>query len=440
MPSARLVLDRIGRFVTFAMPLVLTHGRMLAEIGIDLLAVLLLVRSALSSDWGWSRTLWFRLALVWWLWQAVCSLPVGSLGIGGGPALVQALLAMRFMLFAAALQGWTLRDEAARRTMRWLICICGFYIAAQMLLQAVTGHNLFGVPRFPDGTLTGPYSAPRAAAPLSRLMLPMLLLGAAALDGAIAGRSARLLAMGGMTIGAVGIMVLAGQRMPFALFLLGLGVSAFFFRPMRPAALLAALALPALVMLARIFSPGSFRHLVLLAEAQLSHFGHSAYGAVFTRAIVIFHDNPLTGLGYDAFRHGCARSAYFHGLSWLDAASDGGGAAICVQHAHNHYLQAATNAGWPGLLLFVALVIAWLAALWPRHRPGETAVIHAWRIGLFAAVLMQEWPIASSSDFMNLPLGGWAFLLLGVGLAETAPPVAERPSDLYAQHDASSRI
>lgn len=69
------------------------------------------------------------------------------------------------------------------------------------------------------------------------------------------------------------------------------------------------------------------------------------------------------------------------------------------------------NAGVPGLILFILMVACWLKALWPGRQGSAVA------IGLFAAVVVQEWPIASASDFLNLPLGGWGFLLLGLGLA-----------------------
>ena len=38
--------------------------------------------------------------------------------------------------------------------------------------------------------------------------------------------------------------------------------------------------------------------------------------------------------------------------------------------------------------------------------------------GLFASILIQLWPIASTSAFTSMPMGGWFFLLLGWGLAE----------------------
>ncbi|NIE80116.1 O-antigen ligase family protein [Asaia sp. As-1742] len=424
------VLDRLGFGATLLLPVFLTHGRLFSEIMMDLLAIGLLARSALGLGWGWGRQFWVRVALLWWGWQIVCSLP--HIGIGSSQALTQSILAIRFPLMAAALQVWTLRDEPSRTTMRWVLITCCGYFVLQFLVQAIFGHNLFGYPRYIDGTLTGPYAHPRAAAPFSRLVLPVMMLGCAWLmarpgkapatgsPGTRNGNPHRttlpvFLAMSGLAVIVLGIMVLAGQRIPMALTALGIGICALFYRPLRPAALVGALSLPVLVLLVRVLAPQAFQHLIVLAAHQLSHFWESHYGLLFTRAIVIAQAHPVTGLGYDAFRHACANPAYLHGLSWLSTASDGGGTSICVQHAHNHYLQALTNAGLPGLFLFGGLVFACLRALWPVQ-----GAHHAWRIGLFAAFFVQEWPFASASDFLNLPLGGWAFMLLGVGLAEAA--------------------
>ena len=440
-------LDRLGFVATLLLPVFLTHGRLFSEIMMDLLAAGLLVRSATGLGWGWIRQFWVRVALLWWVWQLVCSLP--HIGLGSSQALTQALLAIRFPLMAAALQVWTLRDEKSRETMRWVLVACCGYFVLQFVVQAVFGHNLFGYPRYIDGTLTGPYAHPRAAAPFSRLVLPVMMLGCAWLvarsSPAVAKGSAQrapsigsFLAMSGLAILVLGLMVLAGQRIPMALTALGIAVCALFYRPLRPAALMGALSLPILVLLTRILAPQAFQHLIVLAAHQLSHFWQSHYGLLFTRAVIMAQAHPVTGLGYDAFRHACANPAYQHGLPWLSTSSDGGGTTICVQHAHNHYLQALTNAGIPGLFLFGGFVFACLRALWPVN-----GAHHAWRIGLFAAFFVQEWPLASASDFLNLPLGGWAFTLLGVGLAEatalTATSVPRHGATLYAEPQPVSR-
>jgi hypothetical protein len=44
------------------------------------------------------------------------------------------------------------------------------------------------------------------------------------------------------------------------------------------------------------------------------------------------------------------------------------------------------------------------------------------RAALFAAAVIQFWPIASTTGFTSMPVGGWSFLLLGWGLAEARWP------------------
>lgn len=426
-------LDRLGLAATLLCPIFLVHGRGLAEAMIDITAVAFLLRSALIRDWSWLRQSWVRIGLSWWLWLVFCSLPIGGLGQGGRDAFLQALMTIRFLVFPAALQGWTLRKPSHRLAMGWLVAASFTYIAGQFLLQALVGVNLFGDPRFHDGTLTGPYDKPRAAAPLSRLLFPVLLPAAAWLIQRDRARSGTGAGVGAGTAGAVAvllgglaIMVLAGQRMPLLLSGLGLVVAGLMLKRLRGPVLACLVSIPMLVAASAMVSPRSFGHLVLLFEHQMRHFGSSPYGLIYARALVIARTEPLTGRGFDGFRTGCVDPRYFHGMPPLsDAASDGGGAAFCVQHAHNHYLQALTDSGVPGLVLFCLMVGAWLVALARASKAGPVAqanpVMQAWRSGLFVAVLIQEWPIASTSAFTNMPLGGWFFLLLGLGLA-AAPP------------------
>ncbi len=436
MPTAavqRSVAERAMVLLTLACPVFLLHGRGLAEALIDLVAALFLWRSWVARDWGWRHLGWMRCALVWWGWLVVCSVPFGPLGIGGWSGFLQATAVLRLPLFVAALQHCVLIQPAPRRWLRWLLATACLYLLAQMLLQAVTGTNLFGVPRFPDGTLTGPYDKPRAAAPLSRLLLPVMLVAVAFLlqRAMRVGPGTRrwLLRIGSVLppLLGVAVMVLAGQRMPLLLTLLGLLVAGLLLPRLRAPLLVVLVSAPVLVAASALLAPAGFHHLVTLFDRQITHFGHSSYGLIYTRALSIAAANPLTGLGFDGFRHGCPMPGYFR--DWPPFGPPyglGGGAAICVQHAHNHYLQALTDAGIVGLVLFCVVVASWLAALargLMRPAPdGDDGLLRAWRVGLFAAVFIHEWPIASSSAFTNMPLGGWFFLLLGAGLAEPVHP------------------
>ncbi len=411
-------------------PLFLLHGRGLAEAMIAVVGAAFLARSAQTRDWTWLRTGWVRVGLLWWGWLVLCSVPVGGLGQGGWPSLWQAVATGRFLLFVAALEHWALRAGWLRRWLARLVALAGLYIALQSALQALVGRNLYGWPRWGDGSLTGPYREPRAGPPMSRLLFPAMLPRAAAWWARGRPLAAGLLALGGMAI-----MVLIGQRMPLLLTGLGLVVSGLLLPRLRlvvgACLLLAALLVPATAVL----SPPTFSHLVVRFSQQMRDFPGSPYGQIAARALAIARADPLTGRGFDGFRTGCPDPAVFQG--WRGG--DGGGAAICVQHPHNHYLQALTDGGVPGLALFCALVLAWLRGLgrglwrgaggpggrgWrrllPAAAPGEAGAeaLHALRVGLFVAALVQEWPIASASSFTSMPLGGWFFLLLGLGLAE----------------------
>ena len=68
----------------------------------------------------------------------------------------------------------------------------------------------------------------------------------------------------------------------------------------------------------------------------------------------------------------------------------------------------------PGLLLFCAFGLACLIrlgrGLWRDPDPM--------RVGLFAAMLSQLFPIQSTPSFWTMPMSGWFYLLLGWAMAE----------------------
>ena len=404
------MLDRAGLALTLALPLFLLHGRGIAEALLILLGISFMARSIVVRDWAWLRVGWVRIALAWWGWLFVCSVPAGI-----GPA-IQAAGLIRFLLLVAALEHWTLRDAAIRMWLARLLRWAALYIALQSLLQFAAGRNLYGYPRGPDGELTGPYDHPRAGPPLSRLLFPALLPVASRWIGMAGWQplAGTLLGLAG-----VAIMVLIGQRMPLLLTFLGLFVTALLLPRLRSVVLFSLIAAGLLLAVAPAVSPPAFNRLVTKFSSQMEHFPDSPYGQIAARAMAIGSAHPVLGAGFDAFRRLCDDPAYFQG--WPkdgggdESRGDGGGAAICVQHPHNHYLQAYIESGIPGLLLFSALVVAWLhgvgRGLWRDPDPL--------RVGLFVAALIQEWPIASASAFSSMPLSGWSFLMLGLGLAET---------------------
>jgi len=398
-------LGRVGTGAALATPIFLMHGHGIAEGTIALTDLCFLATSLRRRNWSWLGTRWLAITLAWWLWVLICSVLIHQGGI------LQSALQLRFFLFVAALEQFALRDGAARRWMFRVIAACAVWIVGHCAYQLVMGRNLFGWPRGPAGELTGPFGKPRAGPPLSRIILPVLLPPLAAL---LARRRALpSLAAGGLMLGAVCLMVLISQRMPLILVILGLVVAAMLLERLRPFVVVAVIAGGTLIAASAVVAPISYQRLVVRFSQQMGDFAGSHYGRLYARAAEIGLQHPWTGLGFDGFRHGCERPRYFRPA--LDGSdTDDGGATICTQHPHNFYAEALDNGGFPGLVLFVAVVLAWLTplagGLWRDPDPL--------RVGLFASVLIQLWPVASTSGFNALPMGGWLFLLLGWGLAE----------------------
>ena len=406
-------LQRLAFGLTLLLPWLLLHTRAAAEVSIDLVAACFLLRCAVERQWAWLGKGWTPVGLAWWGWLVVCTaLNIGRAG-DGGTALVQAALMLRFLVFAAALENWVLREGRERRWLLQSLSLATLYVAAQVVLQFVTGHNLYGDPRSGDGELTGPFAKPRAAPTFVRMLFPALLPPA----GRLLRRTGWRPRLGGVAllVGGVAIVVLIGQRMPVLLAGVGLVASGLLLPRLRGPVIVALVAGGALIGASAVVSPPAFYRLVTKFSRQMEDFAGSPYGLIAERAVAIAEQHPWIGRGYDGFETGCPQPRYFQGWHWPGEPSEGGGggAAMCVTHPHNHYLQALTDAGLPGLVLFCALVAAWLSRL------GGGLLRHPdpLRAGLFVAALIQEWPLASTSPLVSLPIGGWFFLLLGFGLA-----------------------
>ncbi len=394
------------------LPWLLLHFLAGVEIAIDVIAISFLVRSAIAHNWAWLSETWVRIGLAWWAWLLLCTL----LNLPEQPAanLVQAAAVLRFLVFVAALEQWTLADSQPRTWFFWSLAAATLYVALQTLLQFATGHNLFGDPRSGDGELTGPFRKPRAGPSFVRMLFPVLVpAGCAAL--ARPGRGALLAAIV-VFAAALAVVVLIGQRMPVLLGAFGLLLMALLLPRLRAPVIVALVAGGALIAASAVVSPPTFYRLVTKFSHQMEDWPDSHYGQITARSLAITGQSPIIGRGYDGFASGCALPRYFEGWHWPGhpTADQGGGAAMCVTHPHSFYLQAMTDAGLPGLILFSALVAVWLWRIGRGLLPNGSP----YRVGLFVAAIIQFFPIASTSPIISIPIGAWCFLLLGVALAE----------------------
>jgi hypothetical protein len=409
-------LNRLIECIALAAMLLVTpsllNARALADVLFSVTAILFLIHCARVRHWAWLRQGWVPFAGAWWIWEMICSLPLQPILYGSWPSLVQAAAMVRFFVFAAALEHWLLRDPRPRLWLRWVVLAVAAYIGIQCLDQYATGRDFYGFRRWADGELTGPFYKPRAGPELVRILFPAVLPPVMALIT----QKSIILRAAGVVLAALGIavMVLIGQRMPVLLTGLGLVVSALLLPRLRPVAITAIVIGGIVLAASPVISPPTYYRLVEKFSRQMDHFQVSPYGYLLRRADEITEQHPIFGRGFNGFRIGCPDPRYFVG--WTNRPGDnGGGASVCKQHPHNFYTQASTDGGYPGLILFSLMVLAWLRNLGRGLWREPDAV----RVGLFAAALIHLWPIASTSAFTSLPVSGYFFVVLGWGLAAT---------------------
>ncbi|MBV9653590.1 MAG: O-antigen ligase family protein [Acetobacteraceae bacterium] len=408
------VADRTALVATLLTPVFLMHGHAIAEATIGVANLCFLARCLLTRDWAWLRGGWIPLGLAWWGWLGVCSLPLPGLGVGEGGigSALQAAATLRFLLFAAAMQVSILQEPPARRWMYWVLASCAAYMLVNVALQFLTGYNIYGEGHSRAGELTGPFDKPRVGPPLSRLVPPVVVPIAALLLARR--RWPATIGAGALILVSACLVVVVSQRMPTILTATGLLVAAVLLPRLRPVVVIALVAGGVLVGTSAIVSPPTWKRLVVQFSSQLEHFGQSHYGFLYGRSITMAEQDPVTGRGYDGFRTGCPLPRYGE-RALEETRARFNGAEVCTPHPHNFYMQALTDGGFPGLMLFCGVAVAWLVAL-GRGLWRDPAPVRA---GLFASTLVQLWPVQSTSSFFGMPMGGWFFLLLGWGLAES---------------------
>jgi len=421
---AARVMETVAVIATIATVPTLLHARALADGLICTVDLLFLVRCAVLRDWAWTGRAWVILAGVFCIWLLLCT------ALGGNPhAIGEALVVFRLPLFAAALQDWVLRKSSARLGITLSFIAAALWIGGQSWLQLLTGHNLFGDPRWADGALTGPFFKPRAGGMLLAVFFPATLPPVVRLFGraTVLRRAAGL----SLLLVAVATMVLIGQRMPVLLMGFGLLLAALFVRSLRRPVAIALLGGGLLLALTPIVSPTTFNKLAVHFVQQMSHFWDSAYGQIYLRAMAMIRESPVFGLGLDGFRNHCADPAFFKGSIWLGVSdarispADG-----CNIHPHNYWLDVAVSGGLVGLAMFAGLAVLWLRGIGRNLVPAAEPM----RLAVLVATVVALWPLASASSLFVTDTGGWVMLTIGWGLALAEAAATAEPRSTSEPH------
>lgn len=385
------------------LPLFMFYTRALSDIAATIVAISFLLFSGLTHDWRWVHKPWIKPAALF-----CCLCLIASLSSGVRASWIQALCLPRLFLLTAAAENWILPKASRRAALGGVFLVLALWLMSQCWEQYLTGTNLMGYPRWGDGSLTGPFVKPRAGFTFLMLFFPGIMpvvlhaLHTKKLSAWAGGLLLLLLAT--LT------MVLIGQRMSNILMLFGLFLTALLVKRFRLPFLGVLVCVVAALASLPVISPPTYAKLVLKFSNQIQHFASSDYGLLFTKATIMVLNHPWLGLGMDGFRTFCHLGMQSSGLSSVGiphlVSPENAG---CNIHPHNYYLQIATTAGLPGLVVFVVTSLCWLRA-GVRNLSAECRPQQAMLFVMCCTVL---WPVASTSAFFSFPTAGWIFLFAG---------------------------
>ena len=401
--SIASLLDRLGSWLLFAMPILFVVGRAPADIAVSLIGLLFLIRSALGLGWQWLKTPWLLMALAFWAylqWVSLFALsPEDSFG--------RALPFIRFLLFAAALQHWLLTEpRAVRIFLKSLACVVAF-VLIDCLYQYQFGQDIFGKTAEGLFRLSGPFNNDVVGTFLAKVSLPLIGWWFAW----SAERGHLSWSVGGIIALMIGLMILlTGERTAFVSYGMGLFFLVLMVRSVRWPLLLIGfigmIGVGGLVMQDDDLQERFVGH----TSSDFQDFWNNRYGIIFVRAIEAWEEAPVTGVGLKNFRLTCETGNFDHKgpiESW------------CFNHAHNPYLELLSETGLLGLLMFLgvmALVLKEIAAGWRPRRPEFPLIA-----GASASLLLFLWPVMVSKSLFSNWNAMLLWLAIGLALAIARP-------------------
>ena len=392
-------LTRLRQFnlaLFLALPLAILVMRAAADAIVVIIALSFLVACARSRYWAWMREPPVAIAFVLW---AVANVIVSPFAMDVGDSFGRSLPWIRFVLFYAAVTMWLVTGERELRLVGWWMAAVIALFATDALAQHLTGVSLSGN-EIAGRRLTGILDRPNLGILLAKFGFPTL-----ALLAWFCARGARRVVVAASV--AVGLLIfvtifLTGERAATLLSLIGLSIALAWVFAMVPRLRLAATTVffgLAGVLAAVIALEERLQVRALRLADELSNFGGSSYGELFTVAFRAFADHPLTGVGLRSFRLACPEYA---SLGYIRR---------CLAHPHNIYLEWLSEGGAIAFAVFVAFVVALFVALWRLiRRDGVDAVSG----GLLAgALLVSFFPFTASQSFLS----NWPAVLLWFSVA-----------------------
>lgn len=388
-----------------ALPALLIVGQAAGDIALSVIAVLFLVRSALTGEWHWLAEPWVLVGLVVWIYLMMNA---GLVADDVAAANSRAQPFGRFIVFGAALQFWLFLKVTVRRGFLIVLGVVIAFVVVDCLIQFVTGEDLFGRP-YRDARLTGPFDEKVPGGFLARMSLPLV---AIAFAWAATSRDrTRMVGVVAATVLLALTIAFTGERAALVMYGFGLVLLFLFLPGARRPLFVTGMAGLALLVVAVTVHPTLSQRLVGHTTHDLTNFWERRIGDLVARGYQVFEEQPLFGVGLKNFRDECARD---------DFQPRGRPETRCYTHPHQIWNEWLAETGLVGFTGFVLLQVSWIVAIVAGLRRLQ-GYDYALALGAALAIVVFLWPLRTSMSFFTNWIGAMLWPMIGLALALTAP-------------------
>lgn len=402
---------RVDNYFLWLLPALLLFSRAIADITVVLVGLAFLYHSYKYADWNWLHQPWLKAVLMFWAYLLLVNAPLSILPV---ESFKYALTFIRWPLFAAALAYWLLRNQKQQQSFLAGLLVTSLLVVADTGWQYLFGADWFGIKRFDEERLTGPFRNPVPGTLMLRLwfiaLFGMLLWQVFTTRSRIQGLMIVLALLLGL-----GFMFITGERMALMLFATAglLIVVAYFFEyPSERIPLLAGLvAMAILLWLLMESTPHMTERSVYSIVDKLANFHESDYGLVFAAAWEVWQQHFWLGNGLHSYQQVCQQMDLFANSN------------MRCTHPHNLYLQLGAETGLIGAVLFISmLAMIYITAL--RQALKKRCYLHLSMS--FSILTVSFWPLIGGISVFNNWIGALVWLGVGWVLAVSAVPLPSR--------------
>lgn len=335
------VLSNFDKYMTLFWllgPFIYLIERSPADIWLSLICLIFIIRCIIKKEWRWTSQLWFKSALVLWLFGLFSA----SLSPEPFFSFSQGIVWIRFPLYAAAAQVWLAKDRDIRVIMLLSILI-GLIIICLILISETIIE--------PKSRLTWPYGDAVPDAYIAKFSLPLFCILVAI---AVSRKNKTGVFYSFLSLLSIGISVLAGGRGSFLIRACGGMLAGLVWKPKFIlffclvtfeiiAVLFIAFARPDL---SDRFGKKFVENIPLVNTSDSNPYWGAWRGGIHQGLLT-----PIKGIGPSGTRNTC-KNLNKNTFEWLP------GKNYCGNHPHNFYIQLFAETGLIGLIIGCVMFFA----------------------------------------------------------------------------------